>query len=190
MQADVIEFINLATTVVPPWEIDMAEFNGPLPGACDERFHNVCAALRALPPQPRCHALELLPATSREWLGSGAHRMAMLSVRQQSRSHLEDALLGIFINFPDPNADQQVKHDYPGALAICWRCAQLLGLTTSIFIEQLQYVCDMQVHTYVEAFLQWKPEDKRLQRWSFREEIGDHGIIFRWGRLPVPEAWL
>ncbi|PKO20493.1 MAG: hypothetical protein CVU38_19815 [Chloroflexi bacterium HGW-Chloroflexi-1] len=187
---EVSKIMELVEKTIPPRSISLAEFKGTLPGSCDAKYSQLWAAFRSLTPDQRCEVEKLLTVEQRSWLRSEAHRMAMLSVRQQSRAHLEDTLLGIYLGYPDANAEPLDWRGYAGGLAICFRCAHLLGLGPEVFESQLQYVCQEGVHESVHGFLAAPPEKQQLQYWDFREETGDHGIIFRWGQLSIPEAWL
>lgn len=168
----------------------MAEYEGPLPAACDERYHNVCQAYRQLSPPERCEAEERMSTEQRDWMRAAPDRMAMLSVRLQAPAYLEDALIGAFMNFPVAVTDPLEFQGYRGILAICRRCAQLLGLGPEAFEGQMIYICRDDVRRDVREFMMGAASDQQPARWGFREETGDHGIVFRWGQLAIPEAWL
>ncbi len=185
------DFLALLEASAPSsWEVMMAEYEGPLPAACDERYRNVCKAYRQLSPQERCEVEERMSIEQRDWMRSVPDRMAMLSVRLQDPAYLEDALNGAFMNFPVAVTDPLEFQGYRGILAICWRCALLLGLGPEAFEGQMIYICRDDARQDVREFMVGAASDRQPARWGFREETGDHGIVFRWGQLPIPEAWL
>jgi hypothetical protein len=154
-----------------------------LPAAKDTDLTAVVEAYQRLNPAQRREAAHALSAVQRSWLDTYSFRLSMLSVRQNDPQLLLKALVALLMIAPKSDP-REVTMSIP----VLYRSAVLLKRGEMAFHEAAAFAPDEAAHKLLLGFLSHSEEGRQLENWQYRELKGEHGVIYVYGSLPVPEG--
>lgn len=179
-------FASLANSILPDDpDASLAYYRSKLPNTLDDEIGRVCDSYKQAQPEQRLQIAMSLSATQASWLGTYGYRMAMLSVRQESESVLQQGLLAWLMASKKKDWRESVMSTAP-----LYRSAVLIGPGETAFREAAAFAPDDEAKTLLLGFLKRADDDKRLEAMGWRELNGENGIIYVYGTLPVPEGLL
>lgn len=121
-------------------------------------------------------------------LSAFAARMAMLGVREQSETMLLHGLIALIIelDWPDLPDVREILMD----LSIVYHSAAKLGCAEALFQQAAGYADKSASRDIVLNYLKRSPEDKRIEAMGWHEIAGPSGLIYQFGKQPIPEGLL
>jgi hypothetical protein len=182
MSADAV--LKTARTVLLDNAAQLAYYGSPLPSAKDDEIAGLVDAYLAEPPAERLKIATGLDDSQANWLGTYAHRMALLSVRQKSRDILGSAIVALLMaaKVTDPR-------DSTMTIAVLYRAAQLLGLGEDPFRDAAPEAPDAAAGKLLLSYLDRADADKTVEAMGYRELNGKNGLIIVYGTQPVPAGF-
>jgi hypothetical protein len=167
---------------------DTAEdyFSQALPSQIDEMLARMAEIYLSLATaEDRALVLTLLDDRSSSALSGFAHRMSMLAVRRQSEALLTYGLVMLALAF--------AKLDWREAtmtLSLMYHSGEKLSKAQEIFTRVAAVAPTTSAREWLLDFARRKPEDQRIEAMGFKEVEGPHGLIYQYGRQPIPEGWM
>jgi hypothetical protein len=162
----------------------LAYYGAPLPSPKDGEITRLVEAYRAEPPPERLKIASALTESQVNWLATYAHRMAMVSVRQQSPDMLRNGLAAVLMA-----AKVTDGRDATMTLSVLYRAAGLLGPGDAAFQAAAVDAPDADAERLVLGFLTRADAAKTIESMGYREETGTRGIVIVYGRQAAPAAW-
>lgn len=117
-----------------------------------------------------------------------AARMAMLSVRQRSETLLLHGLVALIIELDWPGLPD--VREILMTLSIVYHSAAKLGCADSLFQQAAQYADKPSSRDIVLNYLKRTSEAKRIEAMGWHEIAGPNGLIYQFGKQPIPEGFL
>lgn len=111
----------------------------------------------------------------------------MLGVRQKSDSYLVFGIVALTI------CSEYPKWEYTSTLmdlAPLYHSACIVGDPRRIFEAGVAHVDNERIRRLILGFLDRDPHDQRLEAMGWEAIEGPHGIIYRFGKQPIPEGHL
>ena len=181
MPADAI--LKKAQTVLLDDAAHLAYYGSTLPGPKDDEITRLVDDYLAEPPPERLKIASGLSEPQASWLGTYAHRMAMVSVRKKSPEILRKAIVALLMaaKVTDPRESTMT-------ISILYRAAELLLQGDGAFRSAAADAPEADVERLLLGFL--NRADKTIQKMGYREETGKNGVIFVYGTQPVPPGFL
>ena len=158
-------------------------YNAVLPTARDNDLTAVVEAYQRISPAQRREVAHALTAVQRSWLDTYSFRLSMLSVRQNDPQLLMNALVALLMIAPKSDP-REVTMSIP----VLYRSAVLLKRGEAAFHEAAAFAPDEAAQKLLLNFLNRSEEGRQLENWQYRELKGEHGLIYVYGSLPVPEG--
>lgn len=183
MSADAV--LKMAQTVLLDDAAQLAYYGSPLPSAKDDEITRLVEAYLMEDPAERLKIATGLSETQANWLGTYAHRMALLSVRQQSPEVLMNGIVALLMA-----AKVTDWRDSTMTIAVLYRAAQLLGLGEDPFRATAPEAPDAAAGQLLLNFLTRADADKTVESMGYRELTGQNGLIIVYGTQPVPAGFL
>lgn len=159
-----------------------------LPAPTDARISEVCILYMNANPIQRQVLSSSLSQEAGFNLSAFAARMAMLSVRQQSETLLLHGLVALIMELDWP--DLPDVREILMTLSIVYHSAAKLGCADTLFQQAAQYAVKPSSREIILSYLARKPEDKRIEAMGWHEIEGPSGLIYRFGKQPIPEGHL
>jgi hypothetical protein len=182
MSADAV--LRSARAVLLDDAAQLAYYGSALPAAKDDEITRLVEDYRAEGPPERLKIAAGLDDSQANWLGTYAHRMAMVSVRKRSPAVLRNGIAALLMaaKVTDPR-------DSTMTLSVLYRAAQLLGLGDPAFQGAAADAPDAEVERLLLGFLARAGRDRTVEAMGYREETGKNGLIIVYGSQPVPSGW-
>jgi hypothetical protein len=182
MPADAV--LRKAQTVLLDDAAQLAYYGSPLPSAKDDEITRLVEDYLAEPAPERLKIASGLNDSQASWLGTYAHRAAIVSVRKQSPAILRNGIVALLMAALITDG-----RDSTMTLSVLYRAAQLLGLGDGAFRNAASDAPDAQAEGLLLGFLNRADPDKTVQKMGYREETGPHGLIIVYGTQPAPASW-
>jgi len=159
-----------------------------LPSPTDARISEVCILYMNANPIQRQVLCSSLSQEVGFNLGAFAARMAMLSVRERSETLLLHGLVALImeLDWPDLPDVREILMD----LSIVYHSAAKLGCAVSLFEQAAQYTDKTFSRDIVLSYLRRDPEAQRIEAMGWHEIAGPSGLIYQFGKQPIPEGFL
>jgi len=161
---------------------------GKLPSPADERISNICTLYMKSTPIQRQVMYSCLNQEASFNLGTFAVRMAMLGVRQRSKTKLLHGLIALIMVLDWPRLPD--VREILITLSTVYCSATKLGCTDSLFELAVQYAGTSFSRDTILDYLDREPESKRIEVMGWREIDGDNGLIYQFSNQPIPESFL
>jgi hypothetical protein len=176
-------FLKKAQTVLLDDAAHLAYYGSALPGPKDDEITGLVDDYLADAPPERLKIASGLSESQASWLGTYAHRMAIVSVRKKSADTLRKALVALLMaaKVTDPRESTMT-------MSVLYRAAELLLLGDGAFRGAAAEAPDADAEQLLLGFL--NRADKTIQKMGYREETGKNGIIIVYGTQPVPPGFL
>jgi hypothetical protein len=182
------EFLTIADEAIQYLKaVEYTEYHeSKLPCHIDEEITTLCVKLMKASSTQRQIFASALDLSATYILLKYAGRMSMLSVRQRSNTLLMYGLVSLSMigDRADLNWD-----DYM-ILVLLYHSAIKLGDPVQLFHESAQYAPDERARKFILHFLDREPEDQRLAAFGYREIEGPSGLIYQFGKMPIPKGLL
>jgi hypothetical protein len=182
MSADAV--LKKAQAVLLDDAAQRAYYESALPSAKDDEINRLVGDYLAEPPPERLKLASSLNDSQASWLGTYAHRMALLGVRKKSPSILEHGIVALLMA-----AKVTDGREASMTLAVLYRAAQLLGQGDAAFRNAAADAPDAEAERLLLGFLVRADPDKTVQAMGYREEAGKNGLVIIYGTEPVPASW-
>jgi hypothetical protein len=183
MSADAV--LKMAQAALLDDAAAFAYYGSPLPSAKDDEITRLVDAYLAEAPPERLKIATGLSGTQANWLGTYAHRLALLSVRRQSAADLWNGMVALLMA-----AKVTDWRDSIMTMAVLYRAAQLLGLGDDPFRDAAPEAPDPAAGKQLLDFLDRPDPDKTVESMGYRELTGKNGLIIVYGTQPVPAGLL
>jgi hypothetical protein len=177
--------LKMAQTVLLDDAAQLAYYGSPLPSPKDDEITQLVEAYLTADPAGRLKIATGLSDSQANWLGTYAHRMALLSVRQQSPEALVNGIVALLMA-----AKVTDWRDSIMTMAVLYRAAQLLGLGDDPFRDTAPEAPDAAAGQLLLDFLTRPDPDKTVEAMGYRELTGKNGLIIVYGTQPVPAGFL
>jgi hypothetical protein len=153
-----------------------------LPCPIDERLEQICVTFMEASPNQRRSIPALLDEQVCTALFFFAERMAMLSVRRQSYPVLLNALIALVIIGPRTDERELLM-----VLSLIYRSAIKLQVEPEqLFSVAVHYASDQATKTVILSYLDRNPEDRSIAAMGYRELEGPSGLVYWFGKQPIP----
>lgn len=182
MSADTV--LKRAQVVLLDETAHLAYYGSTLPSARDDEITRLVEDYLMEDPPERLRIASALSDSQANWLGTYAHRMALLSVRRKSPSILRSGIAGLLMA-----AKVTDGRDSTMTLSVLYRAAQLLGLGDAAFRNAARDAPDADAERLLLGFLTRADPDKTVQAMGYREETGKNGLVIVYGTQPAPADW-
>lgn len=159
-----------------------------LPCPTDTQISDVCVLYMAATPTQRQVFASVLDQRACGRLGDFAARMAMLSVQQQSETSLFHGLVALIMELDWP--DLPDVREILMTLSIVYHSAAKLGCAETLFQQAAEYADKPASRDIVLNYLKRTPQDKRIEAMGWHEIDGPNGLIYQFGKQPIPEGLL
>lgn len=159
-----------------------------LPSQTDTQLSNVCFLYMEASPMQRQVFSSALDQRACGRLDDFAARMAMLSVREQSEALLLHGLVALIMELDWP--DLPDVREILMTLSIVYHSAAKLGCADSLFQQAAQYADKLTSRDIILGYLRRTLEAKRIEAMGWHEIAGPSGLIYRFGKQPIPEGFL
>ncbi len=159
-----------------------------LPSPTDARISEVCILYMNANPIQRQVLCSGLSQEVGFNLGAFATRMAMLSVRERSEPLLLHGLIALImvLDWPDLPDVREILM----TLSIVYHSAAKLGCAETLFQQAAGYADKPTSRDIVLNYLKRTPQDKRIEAMGWHEIAGPNGLIYQFGKQPIPERLL
>lgn len=159
-----------------------------LPSPADMRISEACVLyMHANSAQRQVFCFSLNQEASFN-LSAFAARMAMLSVRERSETLLLYGLLALIMELDWP--DLPDVREVLITLSIVYYSAAKLDCVERLFQQAVEYGASPLSRDIVLGYLERRPEDKRIEAMGWHEISGPSGLIYQFGKQPIPEGLL
>lgn len=146
----------------------------------------ICTSVMEGTSDQRYEFVSLLDREALALLDIFGHRMAMLSVRENSYDYLLKGLVALTF--------AAVKSDYREILmtiSLFYQSAVKLKIDPKqLFTTASQYAMTESAQKLILGFLDRSPENKGIDKMGFKEVYGPSGLIYQFGSQPNPDGWL
>jgi hypothetical protein len=165
--------------------VSPAEYRGEeLPCTMDDEIEQICVRFMRASPQQRKSVSDVLDESLCTALFFFAERMAMLSVRRHSDPILLHGLLALVII--GPRSDQR---ELLMVLSLIYRSAIRLQVDPErLFRTAVHHAVDQNTRDLILGYLQRSPENRSIESMGYREFEGPSGIVYWFGKRPIPEG--
>jgi hypothetical protein len=182
MSADA--FFKNAAAVLLDDAAQFAYYGSVLPGAKDDEITRLVEQYLASAPAERAKIAAGLDESQASWLGTYAHRMALLSVRRKSPAVLRNAIVALLMA-----AKGKDPRECTMTMSVLYRAAQLLGLGDAAFRDAAVEAPDADAQALLLGFLNRADPDKTVEAMGYRELTGKNGLVIVYGQTAVPAGW-
>jgi len=162
-------------------------WEGKMPCEEDELICDICESYQNASPWDRGEFREKLEVNGWRVLWSFLRRAAMLGARKRSVRWVTCGLIALTICAEDPETEY---YDVLMDLSILYHSACLVGEPRQIFEAGVRHVDDERIRNLILGFLDRDPRDQRLEAMGWEAIEGPSGLIYRFGRQPIPEGHL
>jgi hypothetical protein len=183
MSADAV--LQMAQTALRDDAAQLAYYGSPLPSPKDDEITRLVEGYLAADPAGRLKIATGLSDTQANWLGTYAHRLALLAARRQSPADLKHAIVALLMAAKITDWRDSIM-----TMAVLYRAAQLLGVGDQAFLDAAPEAPDPAAGTQLLDFLDRPDPDKTIESMGYRELSGKNGVIIVYGSQPVPAGFL
>lgn len=158
-----------------------------LPSEEDKLICMICSSYQHAPLQDRQEFRKNLESNGWQVLWSFLRRAAMLGARERSELWTSCGIIALTMCAEDPQTEY---YDVLMDLSILFHSACMVGHPRRIFESGIAHVDNERIRRLILGFLDRDPHDQRLEAMGWEAIKGPHGIIYRFGKEPIPEAHL
>lgn len=174
-----VEFLN-CLSATQYWE-------SKLPNEEDKIICTICSSYQQASLYDRREFRKNLESNGWQVLSSFLRRAAMLGARERSELWTICGIIALTIYAEDPQTEY---YDVLIALSILFHSACIVGDPRRIFEAGVAHVDNERIRRLILGFLDRDPHDQRLEAMGWEAIEGPHGIIYRFGKEPIPKAHL
>ncbi len=158
----------------------------PLPSPTDEMLMQMSEVyLNMVATEDRALFLTLFDERSSELLSIFAHRMSMLAVRRQLETLILQGL--VMLALAVANVDWR---EATMTLSLLYNSGKRLGKAQELFTQAAAIAPTPFASNWLLDFVRRRPEDQRIEAMGFKEFDGPHGLLYQFGKQPIPDGWM
>jgi hypothetical protein len=161
-----------------------------LPSEEDLKITKICELYRQLSPKERVSFEKMLTQKGYFLLHTYSTRMAMLGARKKEEIWLIYGIVALTIGWASPDIEWIDWRETLISLAPLYHSACLVGEPRQIFEAGVRHVDDERIRNLILGFLDRDPRDQRLEAMGCEAIEGPSGLIYRFGKQPIPEGHL
>lgn len=162
-------------------------WNSNLPSGIDEKIEDICELYMQANSVQRAALSSDLNQTACFNLSAFSIRMAMLSVRQNSKVLLLKGLVALIMEIEYSKIDtREILMD----LSVLYHSATKLSSPDHLFHRATQYADKEKTRDLLLGYLRRSPENKNIEDMGWKEVEGPNGLIYQFGDQPIPNGFL